>query len=63
MKYTDEQIDGFLKCIDIELLPPQREFFKRVVNREGPVYVCFARQQGRSYLTELLRKFEKEMEG
>lgn len=41
MKYSDEQIDEFLKQMNVNLYPRQKEVFERIVNDEGYTY-CYA---------------------
>lgn len=61
MKYTDEQIDLFLDKMGVELLPGQREMFKRIVNEEGQVYYYPARQMGRAHMITILNAFMNEV--
>lgn len=46
MKYTDEQIDTFLETMGVELLPCQRELFKKYINNDGPIYITMPPRVG-----------------
>ena len=52
-KYTDEQIDSFLNCMDIELLPYQREFFKKSLEHDK-VYIVMPPNIGRTDMSMLM---------
>lgn len=57
MKYSDEQIDLFLDMMGVELLPYQKEIFKKLVNMDKPVYLAMPTRVGfceYGYLREML---------
>lgn len=62
MKYSDEQINEFLKGMNVNLYPMQKEILKRIVNGEK-LYVVMPRNYGRSVVDILVKKFREMYEG
>lgn len=52
MKYSDEQIDVYLKHLNIDLLPYQREFLKKTLEHDE-VYITMPPNVGRTNMLML----------
>lgn len=64
MKYTDEYLDEFLKQMNVNFLPWQKELFKRLVNEPGKtICVSIPPRMGRGYFLEHLPMLMKIIKG
>lgn len=64
MAYSDEQIDDFLKTMNVELLSWQKELFKKLVNEpEKKIYAVIPPRLGRGYFLEHLPKLMEAIKG
>lgn len=65
MKYTDEQIDAFINAVGVELMPYQRELFKKRVNHQkedGILFINMGRYNRRAYFKSLVEKMREELQ-